>query len=218
MDFSELKVAVANRCGIASTDSYYAKIGDRINEALHSIETYAGGVWDWLLAEGTVSTVANQDYLAFSTIASALSATGGIRQIRSVEMQNGSGFYDQMDRRSKRQMRDTFQGVAATSVVVGWAAEGQRLWLFPTPSTVLTLRVNVLKMEPDLSADADEPLLPAIYHRVLVSAAAGLVLRSLQRADEAKIEEDAAAQALSRIPGAANPAGGPGYVRRDGRW
>lgn len=217
MTLTELQAAVGNRCGVASTDSRYSTIPDRINEALHAIETYAGGEWDWLIKEGTVSTVADQDYLAFSTLATALTADG-VRRIRWVECANGSGGYEPCKRASKAQLRSHFAGFAATSVVVAWAAQNQRLWLFPTPSTVLTLRFEAITTEPDLSSGSDEPLLPVIYHRVLVSAASALVLRSLQRYDEAKVEEEAAAQGMSRMPGASMAYSGPGMVRRDGRY
>lgn len=215
MTLDEVVVAVANRCGLATTDPRYASIDDRANEALHGIELYAGGEWDWLKAEGTVSTVANQDYLAFSTIATALSATGGIRRLDYVECAEGSG-YRPATRYSKQQLRAEFEGSSAQPLVVAWAAEGQRLWLFPTPSAAVTLRVQAVKGEPDLTT-GQSPLLPAIYHRIWIAATAALVLRSLQRYEEARVEEEAAAQGMSRMPGASTPYSGPGKIRRDWR-
>jgi len=217
MNFGALKAAVANRCGLATTDPKYASVGDRINEALHAIETFAGGEWDWLKTEGTVSTVAAQDYLTFATIATALSADGGIRRIDAVECADGS-YYRPCERASKTQLRQEFYASPTDATILYYAVEAQRLWLFPTPTAVVTLRVGALVQEPDLSADGDEPLMPAIYHRILVAASAGLVLRSLQRFEEARVEEESAAQGMSRMPGASTPFSGPGKVLRTGRY
>jgi hypothetical protein len=108
-----------------------------------------------------------------------------------------------------------YAGNVSTERVEAYAVDAQRIRLFPTPSAVISHRVGVVRTEPDLSGDSDTPLLPAVYHRIVVSAAAGLVLRSLQRFAEAEIEERSSARGLDQMARAQDPWTGPGKVTRE---
>jgi len=212
VNLAAIVAAVSDRTGIPSTDPKYASIDDRVNEALHAIETYMGGEWDWLYDEMETTTTASAETITFAALASA-AGVDGVRRIRYVEVAYGDSWAP-MGRESLRTLRSHYQGATTGTDLRHWTADGQKLYLFPTPSATISIRVGLLVTEPDLSSDSDAPLLPAQYHRVLVAAASGLVLRSSQRFAGAQVEESAAEQGLKQMLAAQRPYAGPGRVER----
>lgn len=205
-----MREAVRTRCGISLNDSRYAEVPDRINEALHGLELEAPGGWDWLRASGTTSTVAEQSYLTFQNLADAITAAGVRAVIDPIKIAYGDGF-DNLRREQKQDLDDAFGPIGSTSDAVQYyAVEGQRVWFYPTPTSALAVRFSVVIVEPDLTGDADVPLMPTVYHRTLVSAASALMLRSLQRFKDADVEQIAADAGLRRMYGAARPVTGSG--------
>lgn len=215
MNLAELRGAVADRCGVRSTDSAYATIDDRINEAIHLIETTNGGMWDYLYDEVTLNCTANNDTITFTALAAATALSGDtIRRVRYVETTVGTALVP-ITRRPLSELRAMYAGNVATERVEAYAVDAQRIRLFPTPSTVIAHRVGVVRTEPDLSGDTDTPLLPSVYHRIIVASAAGLLLRSLQRFAEAEIEERSASRGLDQMARAQDPWTGAGKVKRE---
>lgn len=215
MSLATIRTAVSQRAGIPSTDPKYDTIDDRINEALHGLELYMGGEWDWLYDEVTTTTTANVETITFAALATAAGADG-VRRIRYVEVAYGDSWAP-LGRESLRTLRNHYQGATTASDLRHYTAEGQKLYLFPTPSAAISIRVGLVVTEPDLSADGDEPLLPAIYHRTLIAAAAGLVLRSAQRFAEAQVEEASADAGAKQMLAAQRPYSGPGRIERGAR-
>jgi hypothetical protein len=214
VNLGELRTAVANRAGVRSTDPSYDAIDDRINEALHSIETAMGGQWDWLYAESEVATTVDTETVTFDALAAGVTPTAeGIRRIRFVEYEYGDSWAT-IERETLQTARLYYQGVSNGSVLARWAVEGLKLHVFPLPSAAINLRVGVILMEPDLSDDTDSPLMPATYHRILVAAAAGLVLRSSQRFSEAQVEEASAMAGMNQMLAASTPYTGSGRITR----
>lgn len=216
MNFAGLREAVRTRCGLSVNDARYAEVDDRINEALHGLEVAAPGGWDWLRVSGTCDTVADQGYLGFDTLASALGAidgAGGIRAIVDpVKAAYGAG-YDNLRREQKQDLDDAFGVVdSSSSTLQFYAVEQQRVWLYPTPASAVSLAYTVIVFEPDLVADDETPRMPSAYHRVLVSAASDLMLQSLQRFGDAKVQQDAAERGLARMFSAARPVTGAGRI------
>lgn len=211
MQLSEIRAAVSLRTGIGASDSAYTYIDDRINEANHVIETYAGGQWDHLWTEVEDTTDANVEYVTFAALATAGGLDVGIRRVTGVEYQaSGSSAWVPLERANLRTARSYYVGMTSGTDLGNYVVRGQRVYFFPTPSAALAIRVGCYQIEPELSDDADVPLLPATYHRVLVAMAAGLVLRSTQRHGEAAVEEASAKSGLDQMLAAQDPSTGPG--------
>ena len=219
MNLAELREQVSLRAGVPSTDPAYDRIDGFVNQALQGISEAKAGGWDWLIVEFQWATVADQERYLFSDLETdgELIDYGPILSVRSVEYQfDDETWSDPLERRQKAELRALYRGTS-DSWLSHYAAEEQAIWLFATPSEVLTMRASVRVAEKDLSADSDTPILPTPYHRVLVSAATGLLLRSLQRYPEAKDEENAAADGLARMLLNAKPYTGAGKIRKTRR-
>lgn len=216
MNYTALKAAVQDRTQLATTDPEYAAIGDRINEALHLIETASPGGWDWLRDEITLPITANTATYTFSTIGAVPAPDVGIVRVNYVEVLIGSTRVP-IDRLPVEEARLNYL-VSTSSSPDYYSIDRQTLIFWPTPDANGTAYVGVLKTEPDLSAGSDTPLLPSIYHRILVAQASGLVLRALGRLPQAQIEEASADRGLKQMMAYARPAGGPGIIRRRSRW
>ena len=213
MNLAELREAVRTRCAIATNDSRYAEIDDRINEANHGLELAGPGGWDWLRQYGTTTTVADQEYLTFEDLADVLSASGIRAIVDPVKAAFGDG-YDNLRREQKSDLDDAFGAVPGSSstTLQYYAVEGQRVWFYPTPSDEVSIKFTAIVIEPELDADDDSPLLPPQYHRTLVSAASDLMLQSLGRTTDARVQADAATAGLQRMFGAARPVSGSGRI------
>ena len=73
-------------------------------------------------------------------------------------------------------------GTVLSKIAVGDSrAQFYSVFLYPTPSSVITYTADILRTVPDMSNDTDEPLLPEDFHDVLVD---GAELRELTKQDD----------------------------------
>lgn len=77
---------------------------------------------------------------------------------------------------------DSGSGTELSKIAVGDSrAQFYSVFLYPTPSSVITYTADILRTVLDMSNDTDEPLLPEDFHDVLVD---GAELRELTKQDD----------------------------------
>lgn len=155
-----LRAQVRQIADVDATDVSDAEINTYLNDAYQ--EAIGEELWPFLLARDEASAVASQsDYIVASWFASDMEpnrilhvSTRGIK-LRKIEVVD----YLQLEPHGQTE---------TTGVPVAWAVmENTRLVLWPTPTTTDTIQVIYLKVAPDLTQDADEPLFPSRWHYTL---------------------------------------------------
>lgn len=176
MNLSGLRAAVRTRIGVPDTDALFtdAVVNALVNAALQRISTE--GDWPWL-EDAEVLTTANGDgdY--------AVPADW----IRTVNVLDASGL---PLRRSPIEDLDFIGGSGQPRL---WGIFGDQIILRPIPTTVQSFTHRYIKTEPELTVDADTPLMPVPYHYAIVALAAYFAFRrssDLQEAGAAKAEYD----------------------------
>lgn len=214
MNLAQLTEAVRVRCGIGTTDPKYPTIPGRINEALRALEIGNPRGWDWLKTDIVVTLPAEAEGITWATLNGSLTGSS-VRKIRAVEarVDADGDWTEPLPRGQRDQLRERSVRPATDVLPVAWASEARTLWLFPTLTSDCQLRVGLVVTEPELTAEGDMPRLPDEYHQVLIAAASALVLRSLQRGDEAKLEADAASAGRLLMLGDQRPFTGAGAAR-----
>jgi hypothetical protein len=117
--------------------------------------------WPWLDGTASITTV---DGTASYALPADWQATRGVsangNNYTPVSVRSGDGTWDDWQ----------------DDVSYGFAVEGTNLIIYPTPAVSGdTITHRYVKTEPALSADGDEPILPARFHWAIVHYAAALI-------------------------------------------
>lgn len=161
MDLITMRAKLRTRLGVPSTDALYtdASCTSLINSALHYIETEAD--WGWLEQEATITTVAATTDYAFPT-----------RYRSTITITSPDGYpLERATAEHQRLLR------AASGVPKVYDVFGTMVRLAPAPTGAQALTHIYVGGEADLSADADLPLVPAVWHDAVVEYAAYLAFR-----------------------------------------
>ena len=210
MNFGQLRSAVYERTGLASTDPSMtdANMKNLVNAALHRFEVANPRGWDWLRYDGSFSLVSSTESYTFSTIDS----TNTIMKVIEVRVDVGSGFRDPLPRVSKGELLGYYSDTIA-GTPEAHAIDGRTMWVRPIPDNTYNCRFTAVKAEPDLSNDSDSPVVPAIFHSAIIEKAAELAFRRVQNRLGAEIAEAAFNEWVGQARSYSKPWGGPGHVR-----
>lgn len=171
MNHAELRASLERRTGVAFDATAQTEF---LNDALRA--TAAAADWPWLEATQTITLVAGTAAYALPT---------GYLDTRSVKLSDGEPVTRVAVEDGDRW--DSWQ--AAPSC--GYAIEGDTIVFFPTPAAADTVTHRYTVEETELSADGDEPLLPATFHPAVVCYAAKVMMDRLdqpRRADRFESE------------------------------
>lgn len=171
MNLGEMTDAVGRRTGVAFDAP---AVTEFLNDGLRAISAHAD--WPWLEAYQTITLVAGTAAYALPT---------GYLDTRSVKLSDGEPVTRVAVEDGDRW--DSWQ--AAPSC--GYAIEGDTIVFFPTPAAADTVTHRYTVEETELSADGDEPLLPATFHPAVVCYAAKVMMDRLnqpRRADRFESE------------------------------
>lgn len=222
MNLGTLRPAVRERLLMTATDAAGgdATVNGYINEALHVIETENPGGWDWLRVPFNFSTVAGTERYTLAAIAagSAVAIAGGIHAIVSAERLipgSTSGPFP-MIRQPRRQAQELYPFTLTQPPEV-YYVEGLALGLKPIPDAVYTISGIALAIEPDLVADGNTPILPAMFHAAIIEKAAALLARRTQNAGKAAECESFYKEWVGRMR-RYRPYTGPGRVSAPASW
>lgn len=175
MNLTALIGQVRTRIGTDSYDSNStdATITAALNEALHTVEgaeVPGGGHWPWLEATTTV------------TVGTGGSASLGVadlrRELSVTQLGNRS-----LVRAPLGQILEAGSGASPQ----WYAISGTTLHIGPAPTGNTTFTVHYLRTEPDLSGGSSEPLLPVRYRTAIVELATSIVLRRMNRDEQAAL-------------------------------
>lgn len=174
MNAGALIARIGRRGSIPPTDSRYAGLMTDLNDALHEWESSHPNGWDYTLRTVTFTTTDDVSGYPFDDIAAelpenALLVAGDrfpILKIDTVDYMPSSGGRCPLERQPRGYLRDVH--VPDTAALPRyWYAEGETLFLTPAPpASVLELRVLI--GERDLTAEDQEPLVPARFQPAII--------------------------------------------------
>lgn len=182
MNFSQLQTRVLARLNMSTDDPQASLADEYVNEALHIIEASAPNGWPWMRRTITVTTTASTQSYSFSTIGALESPDVGIAKVLGVKVLN-NGIYMPLRLMSPDEAAQLFP-TTTTGVPEAWFAEGQTLYLYPSPNAAFTLPVRVVITETDLEGSSS-PVLPVQFHTAIVEAASMLFYETLADWDKA---------------------------------
>lgn len=169
MDLEALRGALRTRLGVPDTDALFtdAVCTELVNAALHAIEVRHD--WAWLEGVETIATAnADDSYVPHASWMRTVSLTISGRL--------------PLERKSIAEL-DQLLGTTGDPRYYGIFAE--QIVVRPVPTGVLSLTHRYIKAEPDLSGDADEPLMPESFHQSIVELAAHYAFRRSNQAADA---------------------------------
>jgi hypothetical protein len=191
-----LRAQVRAIADVDATDVSDSEINTYINDAYQ--EAIGEELWPFLLERTSFAGVPSQrDYVVAAVIASDVEpnrilhvSTQGTK-LRKIEIVD----YLQLEPQGQAE---------TTGVPVAWAVmENTKLVLWPTPTGTDEIQVIYLKVAPDLTLDADEPLLPSRWAFVLKWGALSYVYQKIGDQDSQesarKFFSDAITQAVADL-------------------
>ena len=186
MDQSTFISRVAGRLNMDSSDPAYSSITGYVDEGLHWLETAAPEGWPWMRRTLTLTTTASTGEYSFSTLGALVTPSVGVSRILDCKILYETTIYKPMDLISP-ETADVFFGSTTTDFPEAWYAEGQTLYLYPTPDAAYTVKVRVVYTETDLGGGSSTPVLPVVFHGAVIDAALMTAYQRLQ--DTARVEE-----------------------------
>lgn len=188
MNLGDLRTAVSQRSGVA----YDADALDSvINEALTTLSTERD--WPWLEATWTFTETTGQG---------SYSPPWSWRKVRHVS------------RGGRTLPMVPISQLDGDAGEAGWALEGDRLVIGPTPAgSTVGFTVRYVREEQPLTAPASTPILPAEWHPALVDYAAAILLERLERFQSADRCMARFKDAKRRMVSQSNRVKGPHRVR-----
>lgn len=176
MDYSTLQARVLNRLGNMSSGDPVASLTDEyVNEALHLIETAVPNGWPWMRTYVNFTTTVNTASYAFS----AISSTVSVSKILDVKFIAQSGYYQPLQLIGAEEADQNYPS-SISGLPESFYAEGQTLYIYPTPDSAYSVRARVTYTEPDLSFSTATPVLPTVFHSAIVEGALSLMYETLQ--------------------------------------
>jgi hypothetical protein len=188
VDQSTFVTRIANRLNIDSSDPLYASLGDFVDEALHYLETSSAEGYPWYRQTVTLTTTANDRDYAFSELAALTTGTVGVSRINDVSVLYQTNQWIPLDLINP-ETADMTYGDTRTGIPEAWYAEGQTLYLYPTPNAAYSTRVRVNVVEADLGASTSSPVLPVVFHQAVIDAALLVCYQQLQDVQRMDIQE-----------------------------
>lgn len=170
MDQAAFIARVANRMNMSSDDPHYSNLDEWVDDAIHEIETWAPDGWPWLTTTLTLTTTASTGEYTFSTLGALTTPSITINKVKDAKILNTANVYDPLDLMSPTEAEIRYPSTS-TGFPDGWYVEGQVLFLYPTPDSAYTVKIRVIRTEPDLGAANSSPLLPTVYHVAVVDTA-----------------------------------------------
>ena len=179
MNVAALMIALRRKMGVDPDDGLLTPdvLVDLLDEANKELE--AERDWPWRETSATITTVAGtasyampSNWLRTTSIREANEEPMVERTTMDLDYRNPSG---------------------VTGQPIEFAVYGSTLTLSPTPDSVRTLTHRYIRDVPQLRWDADEPLMPAMFHAAIVSAAAAVAYERQgadQRAQSAQLTVD----------------------------
>lgn len=175
-DFATMKSTTA---AALHDTTLVSRCGDWINETIQDLHKRSKFIY--LHATGTLTTVADQQEYAFSSIASDIEKVLYIRDqdndnpLREISY---ATLYDIVPDPES----DT------TSNPLNYYIKDETIGLYLTPSSVQSLPVDYKKRSVDLSADGDVPELPLEWTDIILMGAEARGLRYLKRTDWGQVQ------------------------------
>lgn len=171
MNLGLLRTAVYDQTGLDANDGLVtpAVVTSRLNRAIHAYE--AEGTFPWLQQSEIITTVAGTD-----TYTPGATAPAGVTWLRTSEIRDANQDSNVLNWQSPTELDDkwnlTMQGFPKDFTIYQ-----DRIILRPIPDAAYTLLHRFEQTEIDLVADSDTPILPAMYHEVLIEYASYLCFR-----------------------------------------
>ena len=185
MNLGQLRTEVRLRANVPSTDGVWTDdfVDSALNEALASISLEQP--WWWL--QSTKSTTATDGVVDLTTVAPT------IRDIVGV-------FVDDYEAKKVSVLETdaaaTYGPVDARYAFSVW---GDTLQIRPAPADTAVIKVRYYRDEALLAADADEVLMPAVYHPSVVEKAVSICFESLDDTSSAAMHEARSRSLLSHM-------------------
>lgn len=157
MNFGEIKTAVTDRG--YSIDQVTTSIVNAVYREVLSLQR-----WPFLEKQSTsIETTVGTAGYPLDSIASDWLLIDAVR----IE-QPGTQLYTNMEYTPPQEFRDLQHVDRDTGTPFRWTAINGLLQFFPVPDGVYQVDVDYIQQPPDLSADTDVPVIPLIYHDILV--------------------------------------------------
>lgn len=196
MDFAALQSAVRARLNSSSDDPLAASIGDLVNMGLHYVETANATGWPWMRVVGTFSTVTSTSTYTFATI----DASNTIAKLLAVKLLVQANYYQPLQLMAADEAWQCYPSTVVNRPE-SYFVEGSTLYLYPTPDAVYTVGYRAVLTEDTLSADADTPTMPVVWHGAIVDAALTLAYQTIQDTQRANYMEQRVGAWVARMRG-----------------
>lgn len=192
MNLGQMRTQLRQRMGLPTSDGYFTDtvLNGYINEALAAVSQE--NRWPWLRATTTFNTVAGTANYSPPTDWTYVDGIGFLGEY-------GLSYLHQED--IDRHVSD--------GIPTAWTMDGDIISLRPTPNSVGALTIHYYKMEPELTADGNTPLLPRAFHYAVIAYAAYLGHMANHAQDRANAELQNYNTWVSRMQPAKRRASGP---------
>lgn len=174
MQFSEFIIETRERSGLLPNDQMASDtfLGQLVNHALGNLEAGVPSGWPWLRQPDILVALTNgTGTYPFAT----LSAGQTWRKIRAVRMLVGTDFQE-LEPMNVTTMRRAFESQIA-SMPQSWSTDGYNLIVRPIPNDAWQVELDVTVGEPALVDPTDTPLIPDLFHDVVIDQAVAIVKR-----------------------------------------
>lgn len=210
MDLTTMRSAVRRRTGMLSDDQLGADadLTALINDAIHYLEIESPSGWPWQKYRDDFVTVAGTQEYAFTTIDSS----NTISRIGSLRLIVDSNYEYELTQMSYPDLV-TFYSSTNQSTPEAFAVSGRAVILRPVPSAVWTIRFAATKAEPDLSANDDEPLMPAMFHNAIIEQACYLWYRRSGNDNSAQVAKAELTHLIAKMMAYSRETAGPSRIR-----
>jgi hypothetical protein len=188
VDQSTFVTRIANRLNIDSNDPMYASLDEYVNEGLHYLETSSAEGYPWYRQTVPLTLTANQRDYSFATIGALTSNTVSVSRINDVSVLYQSDQWIPLDLINP-ETADMTYGNTGTGIPEAWYAEGQTLFVYPSPNSAYSTRVRVNTVEADLGGEGSSPVLPIVFHQAVIDAALLVCYQQLQDVQRMDIQE-----------------------------
>ena len=185
MDQSTFVTRVAARLNIDSSDPMYPFLDEYVNEGLHYLETASPEGFPWMTQTVTLTTVANDRDYTFAALGLLTSNSASVTRVKDCSILYMGTQWVALDLINP-ESADLEYGDSRGSLPQAWFAEGQTLYLYPTPDAAYSVRVRCVTVEPDLGGAASTPVLPVVFHQAVIDAALLVCYQQLQ--DSSRME------------------------------
>lgn len=193
LSFLQLRTRVALNCGnMQATHPYYASIGGYVNDGLNKVLLHAVNstarnfeLFPELSTKWTNLTVADQAYLSLPGDALA------VQMVYSFDSPSAPNLSSDDRLPVSYVGQDDYELLPKATQLNGYprlfTQQGNRLYLSPTPRTgyLTYILVSGIQQEPELSNDADVPVMDKRWHSAIADYASYLLATDLGWPDDA---------------------------------